>query len=141
MVDIISPEQRSALMGRIRSKDTQPELAVRRLLHSLGYRYVLHDNRLPGRPDLVFPARGKVIFVHGCFWHAHACAMGRKPKANAGFWAAKFERNRARDREVKRTLRRLGWDVLEVFECSIRPDMIAALSKRLVAFLEAPRHG
>jgi len=139
VADRISPERRSALMSRIRSKDTQPELAVRRLLHALGYRYVLHDKRLPGTPDLVFPARRKVIFVHGCFWHGHRCPRGFRPAANREFWAAKIERNRVRDRSARRELRRSGWDVLEVFECGIKPGKMAALRARLEGFLESSR--
>lgn len=138
MTDIMSPERRSALMSRIRSKDTQPELAVRSMLHAAGYRYVLHDKRLPGKPDLVFPARRKLIFVHGCFWHGHGCGRGFKPSTRREFWAAKIERNRNRDRSVKRSLRRLGWDVLEVFECALKTKNRARLSAKLAAFLGPP---
>jgi DNA mismatch endonuclease (patch repair protein) len=136
MADTLSPERRSALMSRIRSEDTQPELAVRRLLHSMGYRYVLHDKRLPGKPDLVFPARGKVIFVDGCFWHGHTCAKASKPKANAGYWAEKIAGNKARDRRNRRTLRRLGWKVLAIYECAAHPSSIGALALRLSEFLD-----
>ncbi len=136
MADRLSAQQRSALMSRIRSKHTQPELVVRRLVHVLGYRYVLHDARLPGTPDLVFPARRKVIFVHGCFWHGHRCSRGFRPTSNAPYWAAKIERNRQRDREANRALRRLGWDVLVVFECALKPRRLPILLTRLVAFLD-----
>src|SRR5690348_5002752 len=98
MVDSLSRSARSALMGRIGGKDTLPELQVRRGLHALGYRYRLHARELPGHPDLVFPARRKVIFVHGCFWHGHDCAHGRRrPKTNVPFWDAKARDNVARD--------------------------------------------
>jgi DNA mismatch endonuclease (patch repair protein) len=122
-------------MGRIRSKDTQPELVVRRLLHAKGWRYVLHDRRLPGTPDLVFPALGKVVFVHGCFWHGHGCKRSFKPAANATFWAAKIAANRARDRRNARRLRSLGWSVLSIFECLTFPPRRAALEARLLRFL------
>ncbi|HOW46466.1 MAG TPA: very short patch repair endonuclease [Rubrivivax sp.] len=137
MADTISSKRRSALMSRIRSKDTQPELAVRRLLHSFGYRYVLHDSRLPGKPDLVFPSRGKVIFVHGCFWHGHTCAKASKPKSNADYWLAKIAGNKARDRQHNRALRGLGWRVLTVFECAAQPSRIDRLTPRLIRFLES----
>jgi DNA mismatch endonuclease, patch repair protein len=135
MADRMSPEARSALMGRIRSKDTQPELVVRRMLHALGYRYVLHDSRLPGTPDLAFPARRKVVFVHGCFWHGHHCGRGFQPKRNAEFWAAKIDANRTRDGRNVRKLSAQGWRVLTVWECMTRPGRLKALERRLVSFL------
>ena len=136
MADTLTPSQRSALMSRIRSKDTQPEMIVRRILHGMGYRYVLHDKRLCGKPDLVFPSRRKVVFVHGCFWHGHACSMARRPKTNAAFWSAKFEANRRRDARDARRLRRLGWGVLTVRECATRMTDLGRLQWRLIAFLE-----
>lgn len=134
-MDKLTAEQRSLLMGRIRAKDTKPEMAVRRMLHGLGYRYVLHDRRLPGSPDLVFPARRKVVFVHGCFWHGHDCGRGFRPKANATFWASKIEGNMARDLRHAGALKALGWRVLVVWECAVRPQLSGALSRRLVRFL------
>lgn len=134
---MISPERRSALMGRIRSKDTAPELIVRRMLHALGYRYVLHDKRLAGTPDLTFPSRRKALFVNGCFWHGHACPRGFMPASNAAFWAAKIEANRARDKRNVRALRRKGWGVLTVWECAALPGRADALRERLVGFLGA----
>lgn len=139
MPDKLTRAQRSALMSRIRSKDTKPEMIVRRLLHRMGYRYVLHDKRLPGTPDLVFPSRRKVLFVHGCFWHGHACGRGFKPVTNADFWRAKIERNQERDREAQRELRRLGWEALTVFECALKRDATTRLTARLVRYLEATR--
>ena len=136
MPDRMTALERSALMGRIRSKDTGPEMTVRRLLHGLGYRYVLHDGRLPGRPDLVFPARGKVVFVHGCFWHGHSCGRGFRPKRNGEFWGAKIDNNKARDRRQVRALRTLGWKVLTVWECATTPSRLGALERSLTAFLE-----
>ncbi len=137
MADTISRKRRSALMSRIRSKDTQPELAVRRLLHPFGYRYALHDSWLPGKPDLVFPSRGKIIFVHGCFWHGHTCAKASKPKSNPGYWSAKIAGNKWRDRQQSRVLRALGWRVLTVFECATHPARIDRLAPRLIRFLES----
>lgn len=139
MPDKLTPSERSALMSRIRSKDTKPELIVRRALHRMGYRYVLHDRRLPGTPDLVFPARRKVIFVHGCFWHGHDCGRGFKPVTNAEFWRAKIDRNQARDREARRKLRRLDWESFTVFECALKGGGSARLLGRLSRFLEAAR--
>lgn len=137
---MIPPEQRSALMSRIRSKNTAPEMLVRRMLHRLGYRYVLNDRRLPGRPDLVFPSRKKAIQVHGCFWHGHDCSRGFKPKSNSEFWAAKIETNRARDARNLIALRELGWDTLVVWECEMRlGGENAELERRLIAFLDVQR--
>lgn len=137
MADRLSPEGRRALMSRIGAKDTQPEMAVRRMLHAMGYRYVLHDKRLPGKPDLVFPGRRKVVFVHGCFWHGHSCGRGFRPSSNAAFWAAKIDGNRTRDRRNVRAIRAQGWRVLTVWECAAQPKKIEALRRRLVAFLES----
>lgn len=136
MVDNRSPESRSALMSRIGGKDTAPELIVRRFLHGLGYRFRLHRRDLPGTPDIVFPARRKVIFVNGCFWHAHGCRIGRPPKSRPGFWLPKLERNRKKDARNKHQLRALGWRTLTVWQCQTRsPDRF---EKRLVSFLERP---
>src|SRR5262245_44035906 len=123
MVDRLSRSARSALMSRIRGKDTAPEIAVRRGLKALGYRYRLHVNALPGRPDLVFPGRAKVIFVHGCFWHGHDCVHGRRrPKTNIEFWNAKANDNSARDARKKTALETAGWKVLVVWECEVKTD-------------------
>lgn len=122
-------------MSRIRAKNTQPEWTVRRMVHGMGYRYVLHDRRLPGTPDLVFPARGKVVLVQGCFWHGHKCGRGFKPKTNAAFWSKKISGNRARDARSIKALRSLGWRVLAVWECETRTDRLPALRARLQRFL------
>src|ERR1700678_2347755 len=109
-MDTFTPAQRSAVMSRIRGKDTKPEMAVRRMVHRLGFRYALHRRDLPGNPDLVFPARGRVIFVHGCFWHGHTCRAGQnRPSSNQSYWKAKLDRNQARDAANRRRLRNLGW--------------------------------
>ena len=116
-MDTLTPAQRSARMARVRARDTQPELIVRRLVHSLGYRYRLYG-RLPGRPDLVFASRKKVLFVHGCFWHRHKkCRKATTPAANRSFWLEKFKANVRRDRRNVRELERAGWRVIVVWQC------------------------
>ncbi|MFM7059080.1 MAG: very short patch repair endonuclease [Planctomycetota bacterium] len=136
MTDVHSPSQRSRNMARIRSKDTRPEIAVRRLVHRLGYRFRLHQTDLPGRPDLVLKRHGRVIFVHGCFWHCHNCRYGAvTPATNSEFWEAKRAANVARDRRNRRRLKDLGWNVLVVWECGTRDP--EALEKQVVAFLES----
>jgi len=134
MADTITPKRRSANMARIRSKDMKPELVVRRLVHSLGYRYRLHKKDLPGKPDLVFGPRRKVIFVHGCFWHQHeGCPEGRVPKSNRSYWAPKLNRNVERDQRVQRELADAGWDVMVIWECETSDA--EALKRRLRGFL------
>jgi DNA mismatch endonuclease (patch repair protein) len=129
-----SPDARRALMRRIRKTDTKPELALRRLAHALGYRFRLHRRDLPGTPDLVFPCRRKVIFVHGCFWHQHDCRLGRKrPSTNTGYWHPKLARNVERDRINRARLTELGWDVLVVWECEIGDS--ETLSRQISSFL------
>lgn len=123
MADFMNPAQRSAHMSKIRSKDTKPELWLRRKLHAEGYRYRLHDKSLPGKPDLVFPGRHKVIFVNGCFWHGHTCPEGsRLPKSNTVFWAEKRQRNQDRDQRQRQELVAAGWDLMVVWECEVRDD-------------------
>ena len=135
VMDKLPRERRSLLMARIRSKDTAPEWTVRRLVHAMGYRYRLHDRRLPGTPDLVFPSRRKVIFVHGCFWHGHDCPRGFKPKTNADFWASKISKNRARDAQQLSDLTALGWQVLVIWECAIHRNAPDDLKRTLTHFL------
>ena len=128
---------RSAIMRAVRSKDTKPEIVVRRLAHSLGYRHRLHRADLPGKPDLVFPGRRKAIFVHGCFWHGHDCKRGaREPKANADYWRAKIERNRARDAVVREALQKAGWSIMTIWECETAAATRETLANRLQAFLD-----
>ena len=125
---------RSQNMAAIKSKDTLPELTVRRLIHRLGYRYRLHKRNLPGKPDLVFGPRRKVIFVRGCFWHQHTdCRDGRAPKSNTSYWHAKLRRNVERDAENLLRLTETGWEVLTVWECEIKN--VDDLKKRIVEFL------
>lgn len=130
----MTPEQRSQHMAKIRSKDTKPELRVRRTLHREGYRYLVHDKRLPGSPDLVFPSRRKAIFVHGCFWHAHDCPVGlRLPKSNPDFWAEKRARNQERDREQVLNLMEQGWNVLIIWECQTKDsEVILAIAQNFL---------
>ena len=124
--DLPPTAARSALMSRVRSKNTKPEMVVRRVAHSLGYRFRLARSDLPGTPDLVFPRHRKIIFVHGCFWHRHeGCPRTTVPKTRAPFWQAKFDRNVARDQETSAALAALGWDVLTIWECETKnPDTI-----------------
>ena len=131
MTDVFSPEKRSAVMRRVKGRDTGPELTVRRLLWDAGYRYRLHRKDLPGKPDIVLPGRRAAVFVHGCFWHGHDCPRGsRKPKNNAGYWSAKIARNRARDAVATAALRSAGWRVVTVWECEMKT---AAFAGALVA--------
>lgn len=116
---------RSKIMAAIRGSNTGPELRVRSVAHRMGLRYRLHSKNLPGRPDLVFPRHRKVIFVHGCFWHRHSCRNATVPKSNTSFWVDKFVANQARDKRIRRTLTRLGWKVLVIWECQTRsPEQI-----------------
>jgi DNA mismatch endonuclease (patch repair protein) len=131
---------RSRTMRAVRGRDTGPERRVRRLLFGLGYRYRLHRAGLPGTPDLVFPARRAVVFVHGCFWHGHDCRRGaRAPKRNAAYWAAKVCRNRERDAAVTAALAAAGWRSHVVWECALNDPV--TLSEALVAFLGPPGAG
>ncbi len=134
-MDTVSPEQRSRNMSKVRNKNTGLELGVRSLLHRLGYRFRLHRKDLPGTPDLVFPARRSVIFLHGCFWHGHSCTRGALPAANREFWAAKIGRNQERDERAQQELGTAGWRVLTVWQCQTKDEV--ALQERLVGFLEA----
>lgn len=120
-------------MSRIGSKNTAPELIVRRLLHAMGYRFRLHRKDLPGTPDIVLPKLRKAIFVHGCFWHSHGCKIGQPPKSKLEFWEPKLARNKARDAEKSSLLRQAGWDVLTLWQCEVKER--TSLQKRLRAFL------
>jgi DNA mismatch endonuclease (patch repair protein) len=133
VTDTLTPQQRSQCMRAVRGKDTTPELTVRRLAHCMGFRYALHSRNLPGKPDLVFRSRKKIIFVHGCFWHKHSCRHGRiSPVSNSDYWCAKREKNSIRDRRHVLQLREKGWDVLIVWECWTKD--LPSLRKRLEAF-------
>jgi DNA mismatch endonuclease (patch repair protein) len=133
MADNLSPERRSENMRRIKAANTLPEMIVRHVAHSLGYRYRLHQKSLPGKPDLVFAGRRVVIFVHGCFWHGHNCKRGaRVPKANRAYWLAKVGRNRERDILHEKRLNVLGWRVLTIWECELRDSKLPSRIKRLL---------
>ncbi|WP_070935766.1 very short patch repair endonuclease [Edaphosphingomonas haloaromaticamans] len=123
MADTLTPSARSERMGRVRGRDTKPEMVVRRLIHGVGYRYRLQARDLPGRPDIVFRKRKKAIFVHGCFWHRHpdpSCKLARLPKTRLDFWLPKLEGNRKRDIANVKRLEEMGWQVLLVWECELR---------------------
>jgi DNA mismatch endonuclease (patch repair protein) len=133
-MDQFDRAKRSLIIAAIHSKDTGPEMAVRRIVHRLGFRYRLHVRSLPGRPDLVFPSRKKIVFVHGCFWHRHPeCKYATSPKTHKSFWQAKLTSNVARDRSVKRELKRMDWVVLTVWACELRK--LDRLTERLIDFL------
>lgn len=135
-MDTLSPEERSKRMALVRGRDTKPEMLVRRLAHSMGYRYRLHRRDLPGKPDLVFGPRRKLIFVHGCFWHRHpdpACKLARLPKTRREFWLPKLEGNRARDERNNVALTEMGWDVLEIWECETAD--VDSLANKIREFL------
>lgn len=134
-MDTISPSARSALMARIRSKDTKPELAVRRLLRNMGYRFRLHRKALPGRPGIVLPKHRKIVLVHGCFWHGHLdCKLASKPKSNSEYWSGKILQNRKRDARNLAALQQLGWGVLELWECDVRNmDGVEAILRKFLS--------
>jgi DNA mismatch endonuclease (patch repair protein) len=139
-MDSLSPVKRSWLMGQVASKNTKPELAIRRLLHSMGYRFRLHAGDLPGKPDIIFTARKKAIFVHGCFWHGHlGCRYAKLPKTRIEFWSEKMDRNRVRDERAVMQLQTLGWECMVVWQCELKDtkSTVAALAE----FLGPTRHG
>lgn len=141
-MDTLTEAERSERMSRIRSKDTKPEMRVRKLLHRLGYRFRIHRRDLPGAPDIVFPGRQKVLFVHGCFWHAHeGCKVSNIPKSRTSFWQSKFARNKQRDVANGAQLMADGWDVHTIWECETKDEQ--ALARQLGRYLDGPggRHG
>ncbi len=136
MVDTLTPAERSERMSRVRARDTKPELRLRRLIHGMGFRYRLHVAKLPGTPDLVFPGRRAVIFLHGCFWHRHpGCKLARMPKSRLDFWKPKLEGNRRRDLANLEKLSRMGWRALVVWECEMSD--IESVRRKVRAFLLA----
>lgn len=141
MADFLTVSERSLLMGKIRGKDTRPELLVRRYLHGQGFRYRLHSKNLPGRPDIVLPKYRTVVEVRGCFWHQHGagCSIGTgMPRTNTSFWTPKLERNKERDLSTQKELQAAGWRVLVIWECELkRATRGAALYKLTSAILEA----
>lgn len=141
MVDVVSPEVRSLMMSGIRTKDTKPEVLVRKALHAQGFRYRLHDSRLPGRPDIVLPRYRAVVFVHGCFWHGHNCRLFKTPATRPDFWAEKIDRNRANDVKNVTKLEADGWRVAVVWECSLRGkgSSISLVAKQLADWIRSTR--
>lgn len=138
MVDRLTPDQRRLNMSGVRAKDTRPEMIVRRLLHSLGFRFRLHRRDLPGRPDIVLPRYRAAIFVHGCFWHGHDCSLFRMPATRTEFWAAKIAANRRRDGDAMSELRDAGWRSMVVWECALRSRgrlPAPRLTDRITAFI------
>ena len=133
-MDHVGAVKRSAIMAAVKSSGSKPEMALRRLLHRAGYRYALHRADLPGKPDLVFAPRRKIIFVHGCFWHRHGCRYTTTPKTRTRFWEEKFAANVARDRRVWRDLRAMGWQCLVVWQCQLKN--IDKARRRAEEFLE-----
>lgn len=132
--DPLTKAERSERMSRIRSSNTKPELFVRRLIYGMGYRYRLHARDLPGKPDIVFRSRKKVVFVHGCFWHQHGCGHYRQPKSQTYFWQSKLEQNKSRDLTVSNALRKQGWKLLIIWECQLKS--IEKLKTKIRRFLE-----
>ena len=126
MTDVFTAAKRSEIMRRIRSTDTKPEIRVRKKLHGLGFRYRLHDAKLPGKPDIVMPRHKAVVQIRGCFWHAHECADGRIPRSNTEYWESKLTRNRRRDERNDVELRRMGWRLFVVWECDVKSDRALA---------------
>jgi DNA mismatch endonuclease (patch repair protein) len=140
MSDVFTKAKRSEVMSRIRARDTQPELAVRSMLHGMGYRFRLHRADLPGRPDIVLVRYQTVVFVHGCFWHRHkGCRFAYTPKTRRKFWLTKFDSNTKRDHKVVVALQKLGWKVITVWECEI--GYPSSLARRLQAALQAVKSG
>jgi DNA mismatch endonuclease (patch repair protein) len=142
MADVVSAAVRSRMMAGVRGKNTQPEIAVRSALFREGFRFRIHDKRLPGRPDIVLKAHRAVIFVHGCFWHLHKCALFKWPKTNPEFWRTKITRNRSLDRRAVNALKKRGWRVLTVWECALkRKDerQLETVFKTVVSWLNSER--
>lgn len=131
MVDVVDRVTRSRMMAGIRAKNTRPEIAIRHALHRLGFRYRLHPSDMPGKPDLVLPKHGAVIFVNGCFWHGHDCSLFKLPTTRRDFWKTKMRRNRARDRKVVIELGKLGWRCLTIWECAFRGPFMIGLDRAI----------
>ncbi|WP_034642348.1 very short patch repair endonuclease [Desulfovibrio inopinatus] len=136
-MDVFDKEKRSKIMRNIKGKNTSIEIKLRKLIYSLGYRYRLHYASLPGKPDIVFPGRKKVIFIHGCFWHQHTwCKRGSKPKSNLEYWLPKLKKNVERDKKKQEEIMALGWNPLIVWECELKAKNREALIEKITSFLE-----
>jgi DNA mismatch endonuclease (patch repair protein) len=133
-MDTRTPEQRSYIMRSVGTRNTGPELLVRKIIHGLGLRFALHKRDLPGRPDIVLPKHRAIVFVHGCFWHGHKCPKGQFPKSRLDFWVPKIEKNRKRDAESVKSLRKAGWRVLTVWQCETKKP--GRLKQKLAKFFD-----
>lgn len=136
MADLFDPVTRSHIMAKVRSTDTLPELALRKALFRLGFRYCLHCAALPGKPDLVFPRYHAAVFINGCFWHWHGCRRSRMPAANAAYWHAKIDRNQHRDIKTRNELLFAGWRVLIVWECALKKPLVVEAAQLSAAWLK-----
>ena len=137
MADIFSPSKRTEIMKNIRTKDTGCELVVRKMIYVMGYRYRLNKRDLPGKPDIVFGVRRKVIFVNGCFWHGHSeCSRGKLPDANSSFWQKKIEGNKLRDAKVVKRLKEIGWQSFIIWQCQVNGRNASQLKRRIRIFIE-----
>ncbi|MEP7197979.1 MAG: DNA mismatch endonuclease Vsr [Saprospiraceae bacterium] len=137
MADVHSKEQRSYNMSRIKGKDTKPEMLVRKFLHANGFRYKLHDKKLPGKPDIVLPKYKTAIFVHGCFWHGHeGCKYYVVPKTKTEWWLNKISRNKVNDEKAVKVLRKDGWRIINVWECDLRPQKLKKKLLKILNYLE-----
>src|SRR5208337_1444766 len=133
MTDQFNPEMRSWIMRQVRSKDTKPEVLVRKMAHAMGYRFRIHCRELPGCPDIVFPGHQSIIFVNGCFWHGHSCRRAKLPSSRQDYWIRKIEATKVRDRMHLRKLRSMGWQVLSIWECQLSD--IDRTRRRISSFL------
>lgn len=137
MPDKFAPDKRKAIMRAVKGKNSKPEKIIRSLIFNLGFRYRLHDSSLPGKPDLVFKAAKKAIFVHGCYWHRHYCKRGKSmPAVNQDFWEKKFDANRKRDKEVQEEFKKMGWATLVIWECQVKKAERNLLLRRITQFLK-----
>lgn len=135
MSDIVSQKKRTEMMSSVKQKNTKPELLLRKMLHKHGFRFRLHDKKLPGTPDIIMPKYKTVIFVHGCFWHQHkGCRKSRRPTSNVGFWNSKLDKNIERDKTKSEALKKLGWKVLVIWECELKESeiLLKNLKKKLL---------
>lgn len=140
MIDVFSSEKRSRIMSRVRSYDTEPELKVRSIVHRRGYRFRIHQDKLPGNPDIVLSKHKKAIFIHGCFWHSHkGCPRSKRPTSNFSFWQDKLDKNQERDKRVQKELQHLGWKYLVIWQCEIKKD--DRLQKKIENFLKNTHSG
>lgn len=139
MTDTLSREDRSRVMAAVKSRNTKPEIKVRKWLHSQGYRFRLHSSKLPGKPDIILPQYKIVIFVHGCFWHGHSgCSLARIPKTRSEWWQSKFDKNAKRDAHNKTSLENLGWRVIVVWECEIKNDTFKSIISEILPPKSSP---